>query len=172
MSSKEKAPGGPSAEAPSVERYTQLKRQLTEQILKKQELDAKLLALEDSIYDKENDYFNESTYGSIVKGFENFTKTNTGGSNKKRIVHTDDDHIFSLSSANYVKTLMKRQGLSLLASKDDLDDYEDSVDPITAKESNGVAPVVKEKEVTAPASAISSNSGTPGRKRKARTFDD
>lgn len=172
MSSKEKAPAAVSTEAPSVERYTQLKRQLTEQILKKQELDAKLLALEDAIYDKENDYFNESTYGSIVKGFENFTKTNTGGSNKKRIVYTDDDHIFSLSSANYVKTLMKRQGLSLLGSKDDLDDYEDSVDPISAKENNGLAAMAKDKETAPPSSAISSNSGTPARKRKARTFDD
>lgn len=133
-----------SKKEPTVDQYTTLKNELTQLILKKQELDAQLLALEESIFDKENDYFNDSTYGNIVKGFDNFAKSSAGGSNKRKMVYTDDDHIFSLSSATFVKTLMKRQGMALAAA--DLDDYEDSVDP-------GTGPA---KE---PA-------GTPGRKRK------
>lgn len=131
----------------SVDQYTKLKNELTQLILKKQDIDAQLLALEESIYDKENDYFNDSVYGNIVKGFDNFAKLSAGGSNKRKMTYTDDDHIFSLSSATFVKTLMKTQGMT--SGQPDLDDYEDSVDP-----GNGSNP---SKE---------SGAGTPGRKRK------
>lgn len=141
-----------SQKEPSIDQYTQLKNELTKQILKKQELDAQLLALEESIYDKENDYFNESTYGNIVKGFDNFSKSSSGGSNKRKMVYTDDDHIFSLSSSTFVKTLMKREGVT--TGGPDLDDYEDSVDPVSGTN-------------TGP----ESNGGTPARKRKSR-FDE
>ncbi|EGV64106.1 chromatin modification- protein eaf6 [Yamadazyma tenuis] len=130
--------------------YTTLKTQLTKEILKKQELSNKLTKLEDLIYDRENEYFNESAYGNIVKGFENFSK-NTSNNNKKRIIYTEEDHIFSLASTQYIKSLMKRQGQSL---KEDYDDYEDGVEPPDA---NGVA-------VHTPGSV----GGTPGRKRKIR----
>lgn len=141
-----------SKKEPTVDHYTQLKNDLTKQILRKQELDAQLLALEESIYDKENDYFNESTYGNIVKGFDNFAKSSSGGSNKRKMVYTDDDHIFSLSSSTFVKTLMKREGVHTGAP--DLDDYEDSVDPVSGTNAG-----------------TESNGSTPARKRKSR-FDE
>lgn len=139
-----------SKKEPTIDQYTQLKNQLTQQILKKQELDSQLQNLEETIYEKENDYFNESTYGNIVKGFDNFAKS-TSGSNKKKMLYSEDDHIFSMSSATFVKSLMKRQGIN---TAPDLDDWEDSVEPAnhSGKESN-------------------SNSGTPSRKRKGR-FED
>ena len=56
------------------EKYVELKNKLIQQILKKQELTRKLTTLEDSIYQKEIDYFEESPLGNIVKGFENFSK--------------------------------------------------------------------------------------------------
>lgn len=161
-----KKPAGSAADeesAPaSIEQYTQLKNQLTQEILKKQELDAKLNQVEALIYEKENEYFNESTYGNIIKGFENFSKSSSssgGGSNKRKNLYTDDDHIFSLSSANFVRTLMKRQGLSMNGpvSKDDFDDYEDSVDP---------------NETVRNLESPSLNNSTPGRKRKARVIED
>lgn len=139
-----------SKKEPTIDQYTKLKNELTQLILRKQELDAQLAALEDSIYDKESDYFNESTYGNIVKGFDSFAKLSAGGSNKRKMIYTDDDHIFSLSSSTFVKTLMKREGMSTGAP--DLDDYEDSVDPV-----NTTANPVSE-----------SNGGTPVRKRKSR----
>lgn len=139
----------------SMDQYTEVKNQLTAQIIKKQELDAKLMELEAQIYEKESDYFEESTYGNIVKGFENFSKISGGSGGKKRMNYTEDDHIFSLSSANFVKAYMKRQGVS----KEDFDDYEDSVDPAApVPASNGDVP--------------SSPGSTPGRKRKARILDD
>lgn len=138
-----------SKKEPTLDQYTQLKNELTQLILKKQELDAQLLSLEEAIYEKENDYFNESTYGNIVKGFDNFAKSSSGGSNKRKMVYTDDDHIFSLSSSSFVKTLIKREGVNNGAT--DLDDYEDSVDPVNGN-----------------ANSSESNGGTPVRKRKSR----
>ncbi|KAK6199232.1 chromatin modification-related protein EAF6 [Scheffersomyces amazonensis] len=157
----------------SIEKYNQLKNQLTQEILKKQELSARLSNLEDVIYEKENEYFDESLYGSIVKGFENFSKASgssgggqsssqsgSGGynTNKRRVQYADEDHIFSLSSISFIKSLMKKQGISLNGingihtsttptssngnngssssnkdsaskDKDDFDDYEDSIEP-------------------------------------------
>lgn len=190
-SSKPKSPSkNEKQQTPSIEQYNELKNQLTQQILKKQELDSQLGTLESTIYDKETEYFNESIYGNIVRGFENFSKNSGGGSagsmgsNKRRLAYTDDDHIFSLSSINFVKTLMKRQGLSINDSyqytdspssnsnnptKDDFDDYEDSVDPNIGKDpkSNGVS---TESPATTPGTPTSS--GIPPRKRKARALDD
>ncbi|ABN65188.2 predicted protein, partial [Scheffersomyces stipitis CBS 6054] len=153
----------------SIDKYTEIKNQLTSSILRKQELTAKLNALEDSIYEKENEYFNDSTYGNIVKGFENFSKAGGGGSsNKKRIQYTDDDHIFSLSSVNYIKTLNKRQGVTMNGvNGNDLDDYEDSVEP-----ANGGAAIRVASSGLASDRDASSNSSTPSRKRKARNLDD
>lgn len=177
--------GNTSLDTPSIDKYTEVKNQLTEQILKKQELTAKLTAIEDSIYEKETDYFNESTYGNIVKGFENFSKTSGGGgSNKRRYQYTDDDHIFSLSSVNYIKSLMKRQGISpngingsgyssgpaaSTNTRDDFDEYEDSVDPGSA--AAAAAAAVNKPTATLGEESLSALA-TPTRKRKARNLDD
>ena len=74
-----------------VDDYAAAKNKLTQLILKKQALEASLNQLEESIYEKESDYFNESVHGNIVKGFENFTKSSSS-SNKKRMVYSEDDH--------------------------------------------------------------------------------
>lgn len=113
----------------SIDQYTKLKNDLTRLILKKKEIDAKLAELEESIYEKETEYFDDSIYGNIVKGFDNFAKSNSGGSNKRKFVITDEDHIFSMSSATFVKTLLKKQGTA--SASTDLDDYEDLVEPPT-----------------------------------------
>lgn len=150
------------------EKYVELKNKLIQQILKKQELTRKLTTLENSIYQKEIDYFEESPLGNIVKGFENFSKTGGGGgANKRKIVYSEDDHIFSLSSVNYIKSLMKRQGHTSNggSSKDDFDDYEDSVDPTTASAGSKANSIEKNE-------TPSGSSGTPSRKRKARVLED
>ena len=150
------------------EKYVELKNKLIQQILKKQELTRKLTTLEDSIYQKEIDYFEESPLGNIVKGFENFSKTSGGGgTNKRKIVYSEDDHIFSLSSVNYIKSLMKRQGHTSNggSSTDDFDDYEDSVDPTTASAGSKANSIEKNE-------TPSGSSGTPSRKRKARVLED
>ena len=154
----------------NTEKYDELRKKLVQQIVKKQELSKKLSNLEDSIYQKEIEYFEDSPLGNIIKGFENITKTSGGGgggSNKRRVVYTDDDHIFSLSSVNYIKQMLKRQGQSINGSsttKDDFDDYEDSVDPATANFGTKTGSIER--------SETPSSGSTPSRKRKARTFDD
>lgn len=184
--------------AASIDKYNELKKKLTQQILKKQEITNKLSKLEDTIYQKESDYFEESYSGNIVKGFENFSKSSGGGAGgtgggsgssgfKRRIVYTEDDHIFSLSSISFVKNMVKRHGTgyatngslgngtasSIINSKDDFDDYEDSVDPTTAnlgvKLSNPIAAAAASTENN---KSETSRSSTPSRKRKARTIED
>ncbi|GEQ67666.1 hypothetical protein JCM33374_g1331 [Metschnikowia sp. JCM 33374] len=136
-----------SKKEPTIDRYTKLKNDLTRSILKKKEIDAKLAELEESIYEKETEYFNDSTYGNIVKGFDNFAKGSSGGSNKRKLVITDEDHIFSMSSATFVKALSKKQGTA--SGTTDLDDYEDSVEPgnatVVTKDSGGSTPTRKKK---------------------------
>lgn len=154
--------------------YNELKSQLTKEILKKQELNNRLNKLEDLIYERENDYFDESLYGNIVKGFENFSK-NTNISNKRKISYTDDDHIFSLSSSNYIRNLMKRQGETHYDGqplKDDFDDFEDSIEPPNGtpggmgSHGNGPGSVHPGTREDSPSHS------TPGRKRKVRNLDD
>ncbi|WPK23906.1 hypothetical protein PUMCH_001156 [Australozyma saopauloensis] len=140
-----------SKKEPSLDEYTKLKDELVSSILKKREIDAKLAQLEEEIYDKELDYFNESTYGNIVKGFESFGKMSLGGLNKRKMVFNDEDHIFSMSSATFIKALMRKQGVN--SSSGELDDYEDSVEPgngtgngnTSGKESASSTPLRKRK---------------------------
>lgn len=139
-----------SKSEPSLDAYTKLKDELVSLIIKKREVDAQLAKLEEEIYDKELDYFNDSAYGNIVKGFESFGKMSSGGSNKRKLVYNEEDHIFSMSSATFVKSIMRKQGVN--TNGGDLDDYEDSVEPVNASGSNG--------------SAKDSASSTPLRKRK------
>lgn len=168
---------------PTIEQYNAIKGKLTQQILHKQDLSAKLASLEDDIYNMECDYFADSAYGNIVKGFEAFSKTgsaglaglNSGqGSNKRRFQYSQDDHIFSLSSASYSKTLMRRQGSGLnsagsngssspAVSKDDWDEYEDSVEP-----SNGKSV----PDSSGPVASAGSEPSSQTRKRKPRVLDD
>lgn len=106
-----------------MKEYNEVKQQLVKEINKKAELQEKLQKLEDEIYHKENEYFAESIYGNIIKGFENFSKNSN--QNKRKITYNEDDHIFSLSSQAFVKDMMKRQGEDV---KDDYDDIEDSTE--------------------------------------------
>lgn len=78
-----------------MKEYEQVKNQLIKEINQKQQVLEKLSNIEQNIYRKELDYFNESPYGNVIKGFDNFNKV---GNTKKKVVYTEDDHIFSLSS--------------------------------------------------------------------------
>ncbi|CAN3355256.1 chromatin modification-related protein Eaf6p [Diutina catenulata] len=147
-------------EASESDKYTKLKDDLVKEILKKQELEKKLSDLEDQIYDKENDYFNESVYGNIIKGFDNFSKA-SGSTAKKRLQYSEDDHIFSLSSTNYLKQMMKKQGT---ANGTTIDDYEDVVEP---RDQGAGSP-----SVPAAPSDDGSASSPPARKRKSRIPDE
>ncbi|ODV63857.1 Eaf6p, partial [Ascoidea rubescens DSM 1968] len=86
--------------------YEKCRKELHESILKKRTIDKKLTDLEDDIFDKETIYLSDNLSGNLIKGFENFTRTTHHHSNSTRFKKnqfTDDDRIFSLSSAVYIK---------------------------------------------------------------------
>lgn len=139
------------------EQYEELKERLVKEILEKQQLDAKLEELEENIYEKEHDYFQESVYGNIVKGFENFGKPSVSASNRKRPVYSDEDHIFSMSSVNYIRNMMRRQGAGT-SGREELEEYEDSVEPSAANGINN--------------GSASQQQGSPPRKRKIRSQEE
>jgi hypothetical protein len=85
---------------PDVKEYEQLKKQLQQAILRKKQLDQKITAIEEQIFQKESTYLSES-HGSIVRGFESLKQ-------KKKPLFTDDDRVFSLSSYTFVRHLQKQ----------------------------------------------------------------
>lgn len=145
-----------------IDTYNKLKDDLIKKIIEKNELLNKLSELENSIYEKEYNYFNDSYYGNIIKGFDNFSKTSNSSNNKKKLPFYDQDHIFSLSSYNFIKTLKKNSSLT------DFDDYEDSVEPVNLNLNlNNLNLDLAQKSVD-----LVSNTSTPSRKRKIRSLDD
>ncbi|VEU20248.1 DEKNAAC101135 [Brettanomyces naardenensis] len=91
--------------------YDALKKKLKESIAKRNNLDDELTKIEENIFSKETQYLADgTTHGNIIKGFENFSKTNSSSSTRvKKIQFTDEDRIFSLSSSTYVTQLRKLQ---------------------------------------------------------------
>ncbi|ANZ73319.1 BA75_00990T0 [Komagataella pastoris] len=91
--------------------YEKLKKELHQKVLKKKQMDDELTAIEEDIFNMETAYLtNNSSYGNIIKGFENFTKSSHSNNNpaaRKRYQFTDNDRIFSLSSSTYVRHLKK-----------------------------------------------------------------
>lgn len=74
-----------------IDTYNKLKDDLIKKIIEKNELLNKLSELENSIYEKEYNYFNDSYYGNIIKGFDNFSKTSNSSNNKKKLPFYDQD---------------------------------------------------------------------------------
>lgn len=110
----------------SAKEYENLKKQLHTALQKKKVLDKQLTQIEEEIFQRENHYLNDSS-GNIVRGFENLKagQPSTGHSAsaaKKKLVFTDDDRVFSLSSHTFVRHLQKRDQM-----EDDDDDSEPTV---------------------------------------------
>lgn len=124
------------AETPSLAKqveYEKLKKQLHQQIINKRNLDKELTQLEEDIFNKETQYFGNSTYGNIIKGFDNFTK-GSSSSNRKKIQFSDDDRIFSLSSSTYVRHLKKLEEHGEENGAINFEDMEDDIEvPVKRK---------------------------------------
>lgn len=84
--------------------YEKMKKELKESLMKKRNIDKNLAMVEEQIYMLESAYIEEAQNGNIVKGFDNYMKSNQ---NKRKAVITDQDRIFSMSSAAYVKSKLK-----------------------------------------------------------------
>lgn len=98
--------------------YEALKKELHQSILDKKAVDKQLTLLEEEIYTKETlyltDSFSNHSGSNIIKGFDSFNRaglTSSSGSysgSRRRASFTDDDRVFSLSSAIYVKHLQRK----------------------------------------------------------------
>ncbi|CDK27076.1 unnamed protein product [Kuraishia capsulata CBS 1993] len=119
-------------EPTKVAEYEKLKKKLHQRIQDKRNLDKQLTQLEEEIFNKETLYLSEATYGNIIKGFDNFTKSASAQQAKKKMVFGDEDRIFSLSSSTYVRHLKKvNNGGSI--DFEDLDDESPNGSPANRK---------------------------------------
>lgn len=62
--------------------------------------------MEEQIFRAEGAYLEETSSGNIVKGYENYIK---GSQTKKRVLLNEQDRVFSLSSAVFIKTKIKEE---------------------------------------------------------------
>ncbi|ODQ52314.1 NuA4-domain-containing protein [Saitoella complicata NRRL Y-17804] len=99
------AEGTPAQAAPqaSVQYYEHIKKELKSIISQKRTLDKNLASLEEQIFTLEGQYLEDTAQGgNIIRGFENFLKSNTS---RRRTEFSENDRLFSLSSASYLRTL-------------------------------------------------------------------
>lgn len=96
----------PKERAEKMEEYDKLKKELKEMISKKRTLDKNLNSLEEQIYKYEGSYLEDTQNGNVIKGFDNYVKNNP---NKRRATFSEQDRLFSLSSAVFLKVKMKEE---------------------------------------------------------------
>lgn len=98
--------------------YEKLKDELKQSLQEQRELEDEFDRLQQEIYDKETEYFGgkntasismgfgkASCGGNIIKGFDAFNKSHHGHGHDSNGHFTNDDRLFSLSSALFVKQL-------------------------------------------------------------------
>lgn len=94
------------------QRYEELKKQLKEGLDKKRQLDHDLTDLESQIYLYEGSYLNSTALsgGNVSRGFDAYLKANVGTIPGNRAPShqnsTNDDRMFSSSSATYQRSLV------------------------------------------------------------------
>ena len=90
--------------------YERLKKTLKTSIKQKQDLEETLAKIEQSIWNKEGSYLDETIAGNIMKGFDNYIKASgaqgistTGGgtSSRKKATVGEQDRLFSRSSVGF-----------------------------------------------------------------------
>lgn len=107
--------------------YEKVKKNLKELIAKKRAMDKSLVSikhsgtmvlhtytdliwiqntLEEQLYKLEGAYLEDTPSGNVVRGFENYVK---GSQTKKRIGLSEQDRVFSMSSAVFLKAKMKEE---------------------------------------------------------------
>ncbi|KAG8683257.1 hypothetical protein FRC08_014396 [Ceratobasidium sp. 394] len=95
-----------STEAEGKAAYEAARKDLTNALTKRKDIDKQLAALEAQIFNFEGTYLTETTNsgGNIIQGFENYLK-HPNAANRKKYEVTDSDRLFSNSSATYNKSL-------------------------------------------------------------------
>ncbi|KAG4101661.1 NuA4-domain-containing protein [Neocallimastix lanati (nom. inval.)] len=88
---------------PTPQKLKQAEEELAELISMKRKVDRNLVNLEASIYSFEGNYLEEtSQFGNIIKGFDGYMSNRP---EKKKIKFTEEDRLFSQSSATYQAAL-------------------------------------------------------------------
>ncbi|KAK9365722.1 histone acetyltransferase subunit NuA4-domain-containing protein [Lipomyces kononenkoae] len=102
----------PQIDKQEIAFYEKMKKELRDLLSKKKAIDKNLAAVEDYIFRYEGAYLEDTQNGNIIQGFENYLKgsgTGTAGHGnassalKRKDTYTDNDRLFSLSSATYLK---------------------------------------------------------------------
>ncbi|RDW86648.1 uncharacterized protein DSM5745_03290 [Aspergillus mulundensis] len=99
--------------------YEKLRRELRDTLQKKRLMDKSMAQLEDQIFRFEQSYLEETTAGNIIKGFDTYIKGSGGGSSlsasgislstgagtasRRKSAVTDNDRVFSRSSASFMR---------------------------------------------------------------------
>ncbi|KAL2829725.1 histone acetyltransferase subunit NuA4-domain-containing protein [Aspergillus cavernicola] len=99
--------------------YEKLRRELRDTLQKKRLMDKSMAQLEDQIYRFEQSYLEETTAGNIIKGFDTYIKGSSTGSglsvgmsltssgvgtaSRRKPAVTDNDRVFSRSSAAFMR---------------------------------------------------------------------
>jgi len=86
--------------------HDKVTQDLKAMLQKKRQLERSVMQHDEAIYKKETDYLEETPYGNILTGFDNYIKGSSssapGGRRKAGI--TDQDRVFSRSSLRYNDT--------------------------------------------------------------------
>lgn len=91
---------------PRQTEYEKVKADLRNLLSKKRNVDKSLNTLEEQLYKMEGAYLEDTPNGNVVKGFDNYNK---GTQPKKRTGLSEQDRVFSLSSAVFLKAKMKEE---------------------------------------------------------------
>ncbi|KAK0657204.1 histone acetyltransferase subunit NuA4-domain-containing protein [Cercophora newfieldiana] len=82
--------------------YEKQRQHLKELIARKRALEKRLAAQEESIYNKETEYLDNTPAGNIITGFDNYTKgTGTAAAARRKTGLTEANRVFSRSSISY-----------------------------------------------------------------------
>jgi hypothetical protein len=95
----------------TLEDLKQAETQLKELLKKKQQMLKNLDTIENSLYNLETSYIEESNYGNILKGYEAFLSSRTPS---RRHRPMDSDRIFSRSSITFQKQEETAYGIIII----------------------------------------------------------
>ena len=100
MSAENSGQVGP-INAYSLEDLAKVEKELQQLLQQKQLLNRNLENIENSLYNLETSYIEDSTYGNIIKGYDAFLNARTLQNRRQR--PTEQERIFSRSSVNYTR---------------------------------------------------------------------
>jgi len=144
--------------------HDKVTQDLKAMLQKKRMLERTIAQLEDNIYKKETEYLEETPYGNILTGFDNYIKGSSNaapGGGRRRAGISETDRVFSRSSIRY-------------------NDITDSPGPSSAQTTPPHAPTPINtsilKDATSnnatPTSTTSANKSSAGLKKNKKTGED